>query len=223
MLKTASSTLADSILITINDLLHKFNTDNMNHSYLTPIYEYALKNGIPLYESAINLIHTIIKIDPLIAFMNEEEISNSSSFRFVIKQIDEISNAPSKVISITDCKDLNQLFGLLDQRNPPKIHPFSTQYEMYLALQKEPKIDNNKSNRARILNSWSASINSNSMSSTTSLMMSPAIHAINESENVAIHQLEKKAVIFKTLDLPNYKPSNWRLIASLDEFAQMNE
>ena len=113
---------------------------------ISPIFDFAVNSSIPFFEYGVEFIRTVSKIDSTISFMGEGENSLSTSFRYVIKQTKEILQPSSKAVSIMDCKDLNQqLYGLLEQCNSPKIHPFATQYEIYLGLQKkkEPKFETN--------------------------------------------------------------------------------
>jgi hypothetical protein len=42
---------------------------------------------------------------------------------------------PADIFPITTCEELTDLFGMTDQRTPPKIDPFGAQYEIFRGLQ----------------------------------------------------------------------------------------
>ena len=143
------------------------------------------------------------------------------------KDISKIVVFNDVLISITKPISLtypNQLFGLLEQYNTPKIHilRLSTKF-LCVCIRRimNSKLDS-KPVRARLQNNWSSVLVSTSISSTISLMLSPSVQTSVVS-NVYLHPHDEKKIMFKTLDFPNYSPSNLRLIGLQDEFVQMDD
>lgn len=63
----------------------------------------------------------------------------SRSLEDIRNDLSEFFDKSLEVVPITNCKQIMQLDGLIDQKCPPKIIPFSTQFDMFLALKNDDR------------------------------------------------------------------------------------
>jgi hypothetical protein len=133
LLKKASRPLAESILALLTALVEKHGR-KVSHSSLVPVYEFAI-HRLATFDSAVRFVRAVAAIDPSIAVQKETLPSVQRSLEEVGKQLADIVKRPADIVPITTCEELTDLFGLIDQRTPPKIDPFGAQYEIFLGLQ----------------------------------------------------------------------------------------
>jgi len=135
MLRSASQPLCNAIFEVSTMFIHKFK-DYIIPNVLNPIYSAALRKVSSL-KSALDFVHIISYVDPSIANATQSiESENSKTLEQVISKIESMNTINSDPIPITNCKNISQLHGIIDQLNPPKITPFSTEHEMFVGLQK---------------------------------------------------------------------------------------
>ena len=150
IIKTCSLPLINSIFEITNEILLMINF-NIEKQYLMEIFQQALSK-ITILKSAVDFINTIIRMIPGASFYSS---TNQNSKKFIGKiknDLLELVGKTSEIVPITKCKKISHLNGLIDQKNPPKILPFSSQYEMYQELKK------GLSTPKKVIKNWSSSL-----------------------------------------------------------------
>ncbi|OHT03415.1 hypothetical protein TRFO_06631 [Tritrichomonas foetus] len=220
MLKTASRPLTDSILVLSTTLLLKYGK-KLNRSMLVPIYQLAIQR-IAVFQSAVDFLQAVSDIDPSIASLRDESNAHSKTLSDIQNEIREISDFNAETVPFTKCKNLQQLHGMISMKNPPKIYPFSTQFEVFLGMKKEQK--KFLENPPRSPQKWSSTLSLTSqIMSNKSLVIASTIQTSGMT-NIKFEKLEKKPVFKKMLDLPvEEDEGNWKFVVSLCEFNELRK
>jgi hypothetical protein len=150
LIRTASRPLIESLVAISTDLLTKFGLA-IDRSAVFPIYESA-KQRISVLQSAIGFMRAVIKVDPSICGMTPSSFDPGRPLVEVRKGVAEFVETATGAVPITNCKQLGQLRGIIDQKSAPKIVPFATQFEVWAGLVREESgrgIGRRKSQRKR--------------------------------------------------------------------------
>ena len=222
MLKTASRPLADSILFIATELLRKYGKQ-IERACLVPIFSYALKK-ISVFASAVEFIQEITRVDQSIASLKEEVLVNQKSLEDVRKLIVEVlkANVALEPVPITNCKNVSELQGMIDQKNPPKIYPFATQYEMFLGLKKESNKKLNQMDGGQKRFTSTMSFTSGMVMSSRSLGISRAMQKVS-LEKLELAPLGNKTVHMQFLDLPSEEDGAWKFVVTPQEFVHLDD
>jgi hypothetical protein len=70
----------------------------------------------------------------MVPLLDPETRPAKESLEQVRQEIRGLGVASDQPSPITNCEQMSTLHGMIDQKSPPKILPFSTQYEMYLSF-----------------------------------------------------------------------------------------
>lgn len=222
MLKTASRPLADSLLYVATELLRKYGR-KIERACLVSVFKFALKK-ISVFPSAVEFIQEIARFDQSIASLQEEAIVSQKNLEDVRKLIVEVlkANAAPEPVPITNCKNVSELQGIIDQKNPPKIYPFATQYEMFLGLKKESskKLSQMDGGTKRFTSTMSFA--SGIVISSRSLGISRAMQKVS-LEKLELAPLGNKVVHMQFLDLPSEEDGAWKFVVTPQEFVHLDD
>ena len=129
-----------------------------------------------------------------------------------------IQDVSYESVPITNCEQIGQLCGMIDQKNPPKILPYSSQYEMFIGLRKNPTIEKKK-----LLKKWSSTLSLTSgILSNRSFILPSALDG-NDFTKIEFNELPKSKINKKFLDIPNDDNGSWRFIVAAKEFLELAE
>ncbi|KAK8891665.1 hypothetical protein M9Y10_028885 [Tritrichomonas musculus] len=224
MLSTASGPLCDCILEVSTKLLLIFNKELPKQS-LIHIFTKAVERAA-ISQNAIDFLHSVSVIYPNIStnqFVHQQE--NFKSIEQVKNDICALIPSNDNIVPFTDCKDFQELHGLIKMENPPKIYPFSTDYEVYLGMKsaKEKFIESPQS--SNVSKSYSTmSMTSSQILSNKSLavILTPMLEP-SGAFNGSFTKLEPAKIIFRQLDLPSDENSTWKFVVSLKEFRELGK
>lgn len=218
MLRNASRSLLDSIIHVSTEIMKKFE-QSIDKQSLVPIYCIALQR-LTFIPSAVQFMQELSRIDPSISNLKNED-PNNKSFEFIKKEISELTDPSGEVTPITNCKHLTQLHGIIDQKTPPKIYPFATQYEMFISLKKDANLNRAKNTSKK----WSSQLvmTSGIISSTRSLILPTLIEGNNDFSNMDIEPIPLNPCHKSLLDLPNVETGKWQFIISPNQFIQLKQ
>lgn len=161
----------------------------------------------------------------------------SSSTRFsagdVFKNKSGLIGLPFKnderdeIVPITKCKEIKHLFGLIDQKTPPKIIPFASHYEMIIGLTKEVKKKMKlKMKEEKILSSRNRTSSFSLTSpylSNKSMVLAMAMQD-RSSSKLNLTRLNKMKIRDMELDLPDDDEDNRdKFIVPFSEFLKISE
>lgn len=226
MLTTASGPLSDCILEVSTKILLTFNKELPKQSIMS-IFTKAVERAA-ISKSAIDFLKAVSVICPNISAT--QFIQQGSTFKTIENVRNDISSLiasnGSDTVPFTDCKNIQELHGLIKMQNPPKIYPFSTDYEVYMGMKsiKEKFIDNDQQT-ARVSKSFSnMSMTSSQIMSNRSLavILSPTMQPTG-TLNTPFTKLENQKVMLNQLDLPTDEISTWKFVVSLKEFHELGK
>jgi hypothetical protein len=223
MAQTASPPLAEAILAVMSQLIFTHEKE-INRDSLVPMYQFAL-HRIVVFPSAIEFLQRIAKIDPSIAAHHELIPSVQKTADDVLKEILMLGNRTSETVPITDCKDLSELYGLINQKNPPKISPFATHLEMYLGLSKEWRNVQRNSSVAYGHSLYRANSNTSlrsSIVSNRSFILAKAM-ITQGIQSVQWRPLEAGPIKSQLLDIPPIDNGTWKFVVTPGEFASLED
>jgi hypothetical protein len=120
-------------------------------------------------------------------------------------------------VAIAKCRDLSDLHGMIDQRNPPKIYPFAAHSEMYLGLSKEKWQHAQAPHPGK---SSSASTLLHGISNTRSFILASAMQNVGMFD-VQYKLLEPGTVNQTLLDIPTVDNSVWKFVVTPAEFLNL--
>jgi hypothetical protein len=216
MTKTASSPLAESILRVVTDLI-KRNENVVNRDSLTQLYAFAVSR-LAISASAVDFIAEVARVDPSVAAPSELVPPVQKSAEDVRKEISQLVKQTKDVVPIARCKELSDLQGMIDQKNPPKIYPFAAQYEMYMGLGKgSKKMQLGVSTRFSSRSSGIIGLAPN-----RSFFLAAAMQNVGMLE-VQYAPLRKKTVCQTFLDIPVVDNSAWKFVISPAEFLKLDD
>ena len=225
MLKNASKPLADSIFIVVTQLFKKYDI-SINRIQLVPIYQNALKS-IAVMESASDFVQAIARMDPDIASMSDAILPNTKTINDVANNLSSINtrnnNSNNGIVPITNCKNLQQLEGIIDQLNPPKIIPYATQDEMITGL----KNDSSKARNRKVSITNIPTILSSALLMSSGVILSPrtiipAAFQHNSNSKIQLAPLVNKKVIHRLLNFSkSHQNKKFNFVVSLREFIDL--
>jgi hypothetical protein len=193
MAPSASLKLLESIVEITTDLLAKFELA-MDWAVFGPIYR-AVRDSFGQLRSAGTFFELIIRLDPGRKFEADAVKVDDESLGPAVTEIAGLVEKGGHTTSATTCKQLNQLRGLIDQKNPPNIYPFATQHEMYLSLASHvARKSVRRVSSSRIRSSLSTAIATN-RSILWSLLLIPDFGLM------ALAPIENKKIQLQALDL----------------------
>jgi uncharacterized protein YfkK (UPF0435 family) len=216
MTKTAYSPLAESILQVVTDLVKK-NEKVVNRDSLTQLYAFAVSR-LAISASAVDFIAEVARVDPSIAAPSESVPPVQKSPEDVRKEIMQLIKQTKDVVPIARCKELSDLHGMIDQKNPPKIYPFAAQYEMYMGLSKGSK----KMQLGLPVKLASRSGGIFGLTPNRSFFLTAAMQNVGILE-MHYAPLRKKTVCQTFLDIPVVDNSAWKFVISPAEFLKLDE
>ncbi|OHT00499.1 hypothetical protein TRFO_32767 [Tritrichomonas foetus] len=218
LLKTASGPLTESIFNISTDLLNRFE-HSIERSCLVPIYQAALPKAA-MMKSAVNFMTALLRIDPGIATLSKEAIVSNMYIDEIKKGLNELVDKSTEIVPITNCKQISQLNGIIDQTVPPKILPFSPQFEMFLGLRKDAETSPRK--RSRTPRRWSSSMSLSSLSffSKTALINHPDQ---SDFSDLKLMEIPIRPIKLNLLETANDEGESFHFVISPDEFLNLEE
>ncbi|OHS98790.1 hypothetical protein TRFO_01838 [Tritrichomonas foetus] len=235
LIKTASRQLVDSIIEISTELLKKFE-HSIDQHVIVPIYSVALQK-VPNMKSAVDFMTVLLKVIPGISTISTDTIEGRKFIDDVKKSLNDLLinetksgfsanpavstsfSTSSEVVPITNCKQILQLNGLIDQQNPPKILPFSSHYEMYVGLRKNVGVEKRGSRTKR----WSSSLSLTSGILSNRSMIFPSINDATDFSNLKLEEIPKVPLQMKLLDIPTDETGSWQFIVSAKAFLELDE
>ncbi|KAK8889609.1 hypothetical protein M9Y10_034360 [Tritrichomonas musculus] len=186
----------------------KTNIDNEENYYNDDYYEYEYDNNEDVYfndsleikRKKADRNHNNIEYGNLVIYnlninmnsnrfltLDEGSIENRKKIIEEIKKgLDELDENPIEIVPFTNCKQLSNLNGLINQINPPAISPFAAQYDLVSRVMKDnQEIKRTSSYNGVLLQLKSVHFASNSSntidissSSNSSILVSPSSPAL---------------------------------------------
>lgn len=135
LMKSASDELVDSIIAISNKLVVKFEK-HLDKRSLYPIYQAALQR-ISVMKSAVELMTNLMRLNPGIAQFSYDPRDIGKGLNDIRSDIAGLMEQTVDIVPMTNCKQVAQLKGLIDQQHPPKIYPFASHHEVYLKLKQD--------------------------------------------------------------------------------------
>ncbi|KAH0788136.1 hypothetical protein GPJ56_007967 [Histomonas meleagridis] len=129
MLTTASSPLEDAIFTISTLLLSKFK-NFIKPKIVYKIYEFSLTKILRLSPAADFLL-CVSSVNPGIVSLKDVDPTPAAQCEKVKIKMEKLIDTNYEMPPITKCNKLKDLRGLISQRNPPKIFPYASEYEMY--------------------------------------------------------------------------------------------
>jgi hypothetical protein len=221
--QTASPPLAEAILAVMARVVCDRGKE-IHRDALAPLYQFAIPR-IAVVSSAVDFVRKVAAIDPSIAVHRESVPAVHKSADDVLREIAKLEKTAAGSVPITNCKSLVELYGLIDQKSPPKIAPFATHYEIYVGISKDWR-----STRRTSEASYNCSLNR--LGSTTSLRSGIVI---NRSFVLATAMIEQgmKSVQYRPLaagpikeqllDIPPIDSATWKFVVTPEEFAGLDD
>ena len=155
--------------------------------------------------------------------------SAGDASNFIDQSIDEDNNNDlDEIVPITKCKDIQHLYGMIDQKHPPKIIPFASHYEMIIGLTKEVKKKMKMKEKAEKLFSKRKYTSSISFSSQMMSNKSFSIDLSFQTKGIGhlnISKLKKIEVNKNKLKFPKEQEDNNRdkFIVAFEDFLKLSE
>lgn len=216
-IKTASRSLVDSILQVSTVLIRKFERA-IERNLLMPVYKVALQRVSDM-KSAVDFMTALLRIDPEISSSDNQEAEESKYLEDIQQGLNGfLVNSPSDSVPITNCKQISQLSGMIDQQNPPKILPFSSQYEMYVGLRKDSKGGRKKQGKK-----WSSSLSLTSGALSNRSLILPSSLELTDFSQIELEELPQPHITMKLLNIPTDGKETWNFVVSSSEFLQLDQ
>jgi hypothetical protein len=217
MIRVASRPLLESIVSISTNLLAKFGLA-IDRPAIFPIYE-AAKQRVAVLKSAIGFMRVLIRVDPSISGMTREQADHRKLLADVRRGVGELIERGGDVVAVTNCKQLAQLRGVIDQKSPPKIIPYTTQFEAWAALVEQDKTPAGKRKRST-KKRWSTmsimGLGASNVHTLSVMAQSSADFAAKDFKPLPLGQVQREA-----LDLAAIESSNSRFIMSTAEFLSL--
>jgi hypothetical protein len=123
----------EAILGLAVELLSKFDS-LIELSTAMPLFR-AAQAAVAFLPPALAVLTWLFTHAPEISLLenNDERIMDEDHAECAEK-IAELVPIVLEVVSMTTCKQLTQLRGMIGQKSPPTIYPYATQFEMYRGL-----------------------------------------------------------------------------------------
>jgi hypothetical protein len=221
MAETASRQLADSVLAVATRLITERSRD-VNRDGLAPIYRFALKR-VALLPEALEFVRAVAKIDPAIA--NEKEGSSTAETHImdVAKEVSALGKDAGEPPPITNCKNIADLTGMINQTNPPKISPFATDREIYLALAQDNRNMRNEEQGTRGHALSKSRSNSKSVIiPNRSFVLAAAMQNLGIA-NVKFAPLVAEKINATMLDIPGVGDGAWQFMIQPEDFLDLED
>ena len=135
MLKNASRQLMDSIISISGKMLLRFEK-YLDKNAIYPIYETSL-HRIAVLKSAADFITVLMRVNPGLAQHTYNPNQGKKDMAAVRRDLSTLLDKNVEIAPMTNFEQLAQLKGIIDQKNPPKVYPFTSQYEMYQKLKED--------------------------------------------------------------------------------------
>ena len=217
MLKTASPELIDSIFQVSTAIIQKFE-NTLESTYLLSIYNIAVQKVAEM-KSAVAFITSLMKFYPGVASLSTNDFEEKMYIDDIRHGLNKLlQDASFESVPITNCEQITQLCGMIDQRNPPKILPYSSQYEMYVGLRKNPTIEKKK-----LIKKWSSTLSLTSGILSNRSLILPASIDGNDFSKIEFAELPMANINKKFLDIPGDENGSWRFVVSAKEFLELAE
>ena len=216
MIESCSEDLMSSIFSSACDLLDKFK-DTLSENRLVPICRSALKK-IVFIQSAAKFINLLASVNPTIASLEFDQEDGVHSADDVFSGLDQIQTPPGEKSPITNCKEITQMTGMINQINPPKIYPFEPQMEMVNALKRMKKLERTTTSELR---RWCSTLTLSSRALSQKSLVTPAMlqgHLLDKIECAPLQILPIKPQL---LDLPNDNNFGLNLLVSDADFMEL--
>jgi len=220
MTKTSSQPLLDSMLHVATELLKRFK-DCIPIPVLLQFFNVSMAK-ISTLKSALNFILAASYIEPSLATQaNSSTTETGKTLNSIKKKIYSMFPTISEPVPITNCKMIDQLRGIIDQINPPKIRPFSNQYEMFMGLKKAA--DNDKGG-TKPTKRWSSSLSMKTgIMPNRSMLMLPAYQLSEDFQNTEFEPLPTPIVLLIDVDIPQAIDSRTSFLVSNSGFLSLKE
>jgi hypothetical protein len=221
VLDHASRPLVTSILTVVTELISKYEQD-INRASLVPIYAFVLTK-IALFPSAVKFVQTVAKMDASIAVQRGSVTQGQKSIEDVQKLVMDMVIRKDPV-TLTTCKNLQDLQGIIDQRNPPKIYPYAGHYEMLFALKKDndSQLTDMHATGPRTFTSKLAM--RSGMLSNKSFVL---INTVGKSGTIRLdlHPLQVKRILKESLAFPDLQPEGvgQRFVVTPQVFGELED
>ena len=213
MIESCSEDLLSSIFSSTFDLLDKFR-ETLSENRLIPICRSALKK-IVFLESSAKFLSLLAEVNPTIASLEFDQEDGVHSADDVFSGLDQIQTPAGEKSPITNCKEITQMTGMVNQINPPKIYPFEPQMEMVSALKRMKKLERTTTSELR---RWCSTLTLSSRALSHKSLVTPAMLQGHLLDKIDCAPLEILPVKDQILDLPNDNNFGLSLLVSDADF-----
>ena len=217
LITTASRALTNNIIEISTDILKRFE-QSIKRKNIMSIYSSALQR-ISNLKSAVDFMNVLLRVYPSISTVYNENFKNNNQINDVKTKLKDIIKVINEKVLITNCKQITQLAGMIDQVHPPSIIPYSTEYEMILYIKKTKPGTRDQ----RLSKRWSSSL-----SLTSGIMLNKSIlfqQTPNSDHFSKMKQgvIPKAPIILKYLDVPTGESEPWDFIMCPKDFLELDE
>jgi hypothetical protein len=126
--------LLEALLAIAVELLTKFDS-LIEWKTAVPLFR-AARAAVAFLKPALSVLTWLFKSAPDVSLLenDDDEIPIDQGYAECAEKIAALVPAALEVVSMTTCKQLAHLRGMIDQQSPPTIYPYATQFEMYRGL-----------------------------------------------------------------------------------------